>query len=80
MHTTAAQALRRIAQALRLVADQLDPPIERSPSATMTHARVTIPATTMTHTTPRRIIEGALIFTLAAITAAWRELRTPRGW
>jgi hypothetical protein len=34
----------------------------------------------MNHTTPRRILEGALIFLLSAATAAWRELRAPRGW
>jgi hypothetical protein len=34
----------------------------------------------MTHHTPRRILEGALILILSAATAAWRELRTPRGW
>jgi hypothetical protein len=34
----------------------------------------------MTHHTPRRILEGALIFLLSAATAAWRELRAPRGW
>jgi hypothetical protein len=34
----------------------------------------------MTRLTPRRIIEGALIFLLSAATAAWRELQAPRGW
>jgi hypothetical protein len=34
----------------------------------------------MTHKTPRRIAEAALILALSAIAGAWRELQAPRHW
>jgi hypothetical protein len=145
MHTTAAHALRRVAQLLRLAADTLDPPIltqqmgqpaspttaptddaylvtltpsrrlqpvPRPPEPRRSEHRSALASTTgssslgqklrvpssharsrtnhpradqsrrppMTHTTPRRILQGALIFLLSAATAAWRELQAPRGW
>jgi hypothetical protein len=42
--------------------------------------RHTLGAHPMTHLTPRRILEAALIFTLSAIAGAWRELQPPRDW
>ena len=34
----------------------------------------------MTHTTPRRILEGTIVLLLSMAAAAWRELTTPRDW